>query len=65
VNADPLPDLGARIVPPLEEGAWVPITQGLMYAWRQSIEQDRQREKEREARSNYRPKRPTNRSDSP
>ena len=64
MSDDSSPAPGARIVPPLEEGAWVPITPSLMYAWKQSIEQDRQRETEREARSTPRPRRPLNQPES-
>lgn len=35
------------IVPPLEDGAWVPITAELMWAWRQCVAQDRKREADR------------------
>jgi hypothetical protein len=35
------------VVPPLEDGAWVPITAELMWAWRHAIEQDRKREADR------------------
>lgn len=36
--------LGLRIVPPLEDGAWVQVTAELLYGWKLSAEQDRKRE---------------------
>jgi len=32
------------VVPPLEEGAWAPITDELLFAWKHAAEQDRKRE---------------------
>lgn len=39
--------LGLRIVPPLEDRAWVCVTPELLYGWKLSAEQDRKRAAER------------------